>query len=57
MRRWVVRLADLKAACGWPSDKQDKLPTLKVIDAYEAELRNIRIVDPLVVLEPFLLPH
>lgn len=40
------RLADLKAQCGWPSDKQDKLPTEAAIDAYEAELRDIRIVDP-----------
>lgn len=40
------RLADLKAACGWPSEKQDKLPTIEAVDAYEAELRDIRIVDP-----------
>lgn len=40
------RLTDLKAACGWPSEKQNKLPTLQEIDAYEEELRNIRIVDP-----------
>ena len=40
------RLADLKVSCGWPSEKQDKLPTLKAIEAYEAELRDIRIVDP-----------
>lgn len=40
------RLADLKAQCGWPSEKQDKLPTAEAIDAYEAELRDIRIVDP-----------
>lgn len=40
------RLADLKAQCGWPSEKQDKLPTKEAIDAYEAELRDIRIVDP-----------
>lgn len=40
------RLADLKAANGWPSDKQNKLPTKEQIDAYEAELRDIRIVDP-----------
>lgn len=40
------RLADLKTACGWPSDKQDKLPSIEAINAYEAELRDIRIVDP-----------
>ena len=40
------RLTDLKAQCGWPSDKQDKLPTKEAIDAYEAGLRDIRIVDP-----------
>ncbi|WP_368184627.1 DNA methyltransferase [Aestuariibius sp. HNIBRBA575] len=40
------RLADLKTACGWPSDKQDKLPSIAAIDAYEVELRDIRIVDP-----------
>jgi hypothetical protein len=40
------RLTDLKAACGWPSEKQNKLPTLEAIDAYETELRDIRIVDP-----------
>lgn len=40
------RLADLKVQCGWPSEKQDKLPTKEAIDAYEAELRDIRIVDP-----------
>ena len=40
------RLTDLKAACGWPSEKQNKLPTLEAIDAYEEELRDIRIVDP-----------
>jgi len=40
------RLADLKAQCGWPSEKQDKLPTKEAIDAYETELRDIRIVDP-----------
>lgn len=40
------RLTDLKTQCGWPSDKQDWLPTKEAIDAYEAELRDIRIVDP-----------
>lgn len=40
------RLTGLKAACGWPSEKQDKLPTIEAIDDYEAELRDIRIVDP-----------
>jgi hypothetical protein len=40
------RLADLKAECGWPSEKQDKLPTKEALDAYEAKLRDIRIVDP-----------
>lgn len=40
------RLTDLKTKCGWPSDKQDKLPTKETIDLYEAELRDIRIVDP-----------
>ena len=40
------RLTDLKAQCGWPSDKQDKLPMEEAIDAYEVELRDIRIVDP-----------
>jgi hypothetical protein len=40
------RLTDLKTACGWPSDKQNRLPTLAAIDAYESELREIRIVDP-----------
>ena len=40
------RLADLKSACGWPSEKQNKLPTIEAIDAYEAQLRDIRIVDP-----------
>ncbi|MFC2966822.1 Eco57I restriction-modification methylase domain-containing protein [Acidimangrovimonas pyrenivorans] len=40
------RLADLKAMCGWPSEKKNKLPSLEAIDAYEVELRDIRIVDP-----------
>lgn len=40
------RLADLKTACGWPSEKLGKLPSLEMIDAYELELRDIRIVDP-----------
>lgn len=40
------RLADLKVACGWPSEKLEMLPTLEAIEAYEAELRDIRIVDP-----------
>lgn len=26
------RLADLKAQCGWPTEKQDKLPTKEAID-------------------------
>lgn len=40
------RLTDLKTATGWPSATQDKLPTIQAIDDYEAELRDIRIVDP-----------
>lgn len=40
------RLADFKAASGWPSEKQNKLPTREAIDAYEIRLSEIRIVDP-----------
>ncbi|MFT8718712.1 Eco57I restriction-modification methylase domain-containing protein [Acetobacter sp.] len=40
------RLADLKSTCGWPSEKQNQLPSLAAIDSYEQQLRNILIVDP-----------
>ncbi len=37
------RIADLKIACGWPSNR---LPSLKMIKNFETRLRDIRIVDP-----------
>ena len=40
------RLADMKSVCGWPSDSEDRLPTLDEITAYENQLRDIRILDP-----------
>lgn len=40
------RLGDIKATCGWPSEKENKLPSIAAIDAYEDKLRDIRIVDP-----------
>jgi hypothetical protein len=40
------RMADMKVACGWPDQGQDRLPTLEAIEAYEAALRDIAIVDP-----------
>lgn len=40
------RLADLKTDCGWPSEGQNQLPNLQAIEAYEAKLRDICIVDP-----------
>ncbi len=49
------RLSDLKAASGWPSEKQNKLPTLEAIKAYEAELKEVRIVDPACGSGAFLL--
>ena len=40
------RLADLKRACGWPEPGEDCLPSEAALEAYEAELREIRVVDP-----------
>lgn len=40
------RLKDMKATCGWPSERREALPTIEAVEAYEAELRDIRIVDP-----------
>jgi hypothetical protein len=40
------RMADMKVACGWLDQGQDRLPTLEAIEAYEAALRDIAIVDP-----------
>ena len=40
------RLTDLKTDCGWPLESQDQLPNLQAIEAYEAKLRDISIVDP-----------
>ena len=40
------RLADMKSVSGWPSDSEERLPTLGEITAYENQLRDIRIVDP-----------
>ena len=40
------RLADMKSVSGWPSDSEERLPTLDEITAYENQLRDIRIVDP-----------
>lgn len=40
------RMADMKAACGWPDQAQDRLPTIAAIEAYEERLRDISIVDP-----------
>lgn len=40
------RLSDLKEVCGWPSEQKAELPELDVIESYEVELQEIRIVDP-----------
>ena len=40
------RLAQLRKACGWPSEDSGKTPKPEQIDAYEAQLRAIKIVDP-----------
>jgi hypothetical protein len=40
------RLADLKTHCGWPDAGSQKLPSESAINAYESELRRIKIVDP-----------
>ena len=40
------RLSDLKRACGWPEPDEDRLPDEAALDAYESELREVRVVDP-----------
>ena len=40
------RLRDMKSVSGWPSDSEERLPTLDEITAYENQLRDICIVDP-----------
>ena len=40
------RLRDMKSVSGWPSDSEERLPTLDEITAFENQLRDIRIVDP-----------
>ncbi len=40
------RMADIKTTCGWPNEREDRLPAIAAIEAYEAELREIKIVDP-----------
>ena len=40
------RLADLKAECGWPAAGNDHLPNDIALDAFDAALREFRIVDP-----------
>ena len=40
------RLNKLKSACGWPSPDEDRMPTETALDAYEAALREVRVVDP-----------
>ncbi len=39
-------LADLKARCGWPAPGGRELPSAEAIHAYDAALREVRIVDP-----------
>jgi len=40
------RLTDLKAECGWPAPGTDTLPDEAAINAFDAALREVRIVDP-----------
>lgn len=40
------RLSELKRACGWPAPDADRLPDEVALDAYEAQLREVRVVDP-----------
>lgn len=40
------RLSDLRRACGWPEPDEDRLPSEAALDDYEAELRELRVVDP-----------
>lgn len=40
------RLADLKAECGWPAPGVNRLPDEAAINAFDAALREVRIVDP-----------
>ena len=40
------RLADLKRACRWPEPDENRLPSEAVLNAYEAALREVRVVDP-----------
>ena len=38
------RLADLKRACGWPEPDENRLPREVALDAYEAVLREVRVL-------------
>ncbi len=40
------RLSDLKKACGWPTSGRSRLPSKAMLDAYEAALKEVRVVDP-----------
>ena len=40
------RLDDLKRGCGWPRPDEDRLPSETALDAYEAALSEVRVVDP-----------
>lgn len=40
------RLADLKAECNWPAPGSELMPDADAIHAYDAALREVRIVDP-----------
>lgn len=40
------RLAALKAECGWPAPGGTKMPSEEAIRAYDAALREVRVVDP-----------
>ncbi len=40
------RLTELKRACDWPEPDEDRLPDEAALDLYEAELSEVRVVDP-----------
>ena len=40
------RLVDLKRTCGWPEPGEDRLPSEAELDAYEAALQEVCVVDP-----------